>query len=443
MPTWPEPAGEVNCGELGLQRWVVVAPTYNHARALEGVLAELDARGLDVIAVNDGASDETDAILDRWSRMSTGDRRRVVLRHEVNKGKAAALLTGFAEATRLGYTHAATIDTDGQHDVADLVRLIALSASHAEALVIGARETAGEKSSPREGAPTASRLGRLISNWMVWAESGVRVSDSQSGMRVYPLAQREMLAARASRYCFETEVLVLAGWAGVEVIEQGIRSIYVVEGGRTTHFRLWRDTARSVRMHAGLLARALLPRRRTAHATELARKRALARATTGTIPARLASWFSLRRLAEMAGGDASLRERLAASVGVGMFMAVLPIYGVKTVVCLWLSARFRLHPLAVIGVSSLSTPPVGLVFVAVSICVGAVLLRGQLPDLGAVNLAEAGKWSTVNALITEWLIGSVIAGLVLGLTAYGVMRAALRRPRLQGPAMPTDAELEK
>jgi len=130
----------------------------------------------------------------------------------------------------------------------------------------------------------------------------------------------------------------------------------------------------------------------------------------------------------MARGDAASQERLAASVGVGLLMATLPVYGVKTVICLWISGRFRLHPLAVIGTSSLSTPPLGLVFVALSICVGGLLINGSVPDLSAIDLRQAAQWSTFNALLVEWLLGSVIAGVGLGLLGYSIVRAILTRP---------------
>lgn len=235
------------------QRWVVIAPSYNHAMAVGQVLHDLASHHLPIIVVNDGATDDTDNVLDRWLDTPSASLRRVI-RHDVNQGKAAALRSGFAEAIRLGFTHAATIDTDGQHEVADLVELIQFSSHHEGSLVIGARSRAGSD------APIASRIGRALSNGLVRIESGVSVADSQSGMRVYPLVHMHTLGGRASRYGFETEVLVRAGWHCVPVIEMPIRCIYRVPGGRKTHFRFWRDTLASIGMHARLLVRAMLMR---------------------------------------------------------------------------------------------------------------------------------------------------------------------------------------
>ncbi len=401
-------------------RWVVVAPTYNHATALAGVLQALAGHNLPIIVVNDGAADNTRNILDEWLKAyDSGPMRRVVT-HDANRGKAAALRTGFAEAARLGYTHALTIDTDGQHDVADLVALTAVSMQNKDALVIGARTSAGAR------APIASRIGRTFSNGLVWIEGGVSVRDSQSGMRVYPLSHMHALAGRASRYAFETEVIVRAGWHGLPVVESPIRCIYALPGGRTTHFRLWRDTVDSIGMHAGLLTLALLP--------GPSRTRTTGDDSTGTLPRRLGRWFSPRRLLRMARGDAASRERLAASVGVGLLMATLPVYGVKTVVCLWLAGRFRLHPLAVVSISSLSTPPLGFVFVALSIAVGGLLLHGHLPDLTAISVNTATQWSTLNSLFAEWILGSVSVGAALGASGYALMRALLISPSRPPPS---------
>ena len=153
----------------------VVVPTFNHGRALPAVLLALDNQQLPIIVVDDGSTDATEALLRKWSSGCPAKVRKAVVRHEHNMGKAAAICTGLKEAQRRGYTHAVTIDSDGQHDVADLSGLIDQSSRHPNAIVIGAR-TRGQI-----GVPGRSRIGRLLSNGLVWIESGIKVSDSQSG----------------------------------------------------------------------------------------------------------------------------------------------------------------------------------------------------------------------------------------------------------------------
>lgn len=398
---------------------MIVAPTFNHCSALRRVLDQLDVVRAPIIVVNDGATDRTEQVLDEWTSGSGNGPDRMVIKHDVNRGKAAALQSGFAKADRLGFTHAVTIDTDGQHDPADLHALLRLLESESSSLIIGARK--GERSA----VPLLSRLGRAISNRLVWLECGLRVSDSQSGMRIYPLFHKHLLTGGAGRYGFETEVIVRAGWLGIHVVETPIRCIYDLAGGRTTHFRLARDTLASAGMHIKLLLRALLPYPTRVPRTDTG--------STGSIPRRLARWFSPRRLISMATGDARSRERLAASVGIGLLMAMLPIYGMKTALCLWLSGRFRLHPLAVISISSLSTPPLGFAFVAASILTGSLLLHGRLPDLSAIDPRSTAQWTSVNTLLTEWIVGSVAAGGALGLVGYMLTRACLLAPPRPNP----------
>jgi uncharacterized protein (DUF2062 family) len=402
--------------ELGVPRCVVVSPTYNHGRLLAGVLEGLKACGLVVIVVDDGSMDETPAVLEAWR---AGDPKwRRVVRLEQNGGKAAALLAGFSRAKALGFTHALTIDSDGQHDPADLPRLMDAANLEPGALVIGMRPIR------MAGCPLGSTLGRIISNHFVWVASGVRVNDSQSGLRCYPLEVVGALGVRAGRYGFETEVVTRAGWAGVPVREVPIQCTYEVPGGRVTHFRKVGDSWAAAKMHAHLVGRSLLPGNPVARLGSEASE-----VRTGTILHRAWWWLGPGNLVRMIRNEQGGRERIAASVGTGLVMATLPLYGIKTVVCLWLAARFRMHPTVVIGVSSLSTPPLGLLFVLLSIVTGYTVLHGRVPGSQALE-----HWSTFTlpefrAMLIEWVVGSLIVGPLLGLLAYAVMRVVLRVPR--------------
>jgi glycosyltransferase involved in cell wall biosynthesis len=230
---------------------VVIAPTFNNAGTLLDVLSRVDLQGVAAIAVNDGSTDDTAALLETWRRLP--GETRYVETHPKNLGKAAALQTGFAAALRLGFTHALSIDTDGQLSPEQIPQMLALARENPASLVLGVRDASAAD------YPWRSRLGRRAANLLIFMESGLRVADSQCGLRVYPLAMAELVECRAGRYGFETEVIVRAGWGGRSVAEMPARCTYFAGERRVSHFRPWVDSLRAAGMHLRLVARRLLP----------------------------------------------------------------------------------------------------------------------------------------------------------------------------------------
>jgi glycosyltransferase involved in cell wall biosynthesis len=226
----------------------VVAPTYNNARTLPAVLRGIAQSGVETVVVDDGSTDATAIALEAWRREAPSTRH--VVTHPINRGKAAALRSGFARAAELGFTHLLTIDTDGQLDPAEIPALLEASRRAPEAFILGRRDLLADD------YPMLSRLGRRASNAMVRIECGLRIDDSQCGFRVYPLALILPLTCRAARFGYETEILTRAGWARVPVRQVPVGCIYNVPGGRVSHLQPLRDTLRAVGMHARLLAMA-------------------------------------------------------------------------------------------------------------------------------------------------------------------------------------------
>jgi glycosyltransferase involved in cell wall biosynthesis len=238
---------------------VVLAPTFNNGHTLADILRRIGDSGLATIVIDDGCTDDTAHILQQWSGRQSG---RTVLTHPHNRGKAAALRSGFDAARAAGFTHAITIDTDGQLDPAQIPQLLERAAHTPHCIVVGCRDAgAGDY-------PAASRLGRWASNLLIRWESGATLDDSQCGFRVYPLRLIAPLACRAGRFGFETEILTRAIWAGLEVEQIGVACLYKLPGGRVSHFRPWRDSLSAAGMHVKLLALSMLqrPRARAADA---------------------------------------------------------------------------------------------------------------------------------------------------------------------------------
>lgn len=387
---------------------VVVVPTYDNAQTLAGVLSAVDSLGLPLIVVDDGSTDTTAEILSTWFDSETrGSHRR--LAHSKNCGKAAALRTGFIAAREAEFTHAVTIDSDGQLDAGEIPVLLDAARLHPASLVVGVRDvTAADY-------PSKSRWGRLFSNAAVKLECGARVSDSQCGFRVYPLGLVEAVDCGFGRYAFETEVLTRAVWAGAGIVECPVRCRYAMPEGRVTHFRPGLDTLHGLLLHARLLLRAMMPlphphvwhdpngREKLERDPRPWWRRALHWINP------LAAWRGIR------AGDLR-RDELAAGLAVGVFIGNLPVYGLHTVICLYTSARLHLNPhLVVVGSSLFATPPLGLVFIAVSIATGHFLLHGDLISPAALNVAGLTWGQMAGRFLLEWVVGSLVVGLAMAL----------------------------
>jgi hypothetical protein len=174
-----------------------------------------------------------------------------------NVGKGAAVLHGLDAAAARGYTHALTMDSDGQHPAGRIPAFMQASAARPEAMILG--EPLFDAS-----APAIRVKGRRISNWWANFETlWAGIHDSLCGFRVYPIAAlvREMRASIGMRrFDFDVEAAVRLSWRGVPAVNLSapIRYFSAAEGG-VSHFNYWRDNALLTSMHArlflGFLAR--------------------------------------------------------------------------------------------------------------------------------------------------------------------------------------------
>lgn len=213
-------------------RFAFVIPVYNHAGTVAQVVRRTLALGFPVFVVNDGSTDNTQHEIEDIPGIR-------IICHKRNMGKGAALMSGFAAAA-VDADWAITIDADGQHYPEDALNLIAAISHGRRAIVVGAREgMAGEY------VPWTSRFGREFSNFWVRLSGGPVLSDSQSGMRLYPLPEAIVLPTKAQRFQFEVEVLVQARREGLTVLEAPVRVDYNPAGVRISHFRPFVDFVRN------------------------------------------------------------------------------------------------------------------------------------------------------------------------------------------------------
>jgi len=224
-------------------KFAVVIPVYNHGHAAAAVIEKALQLNLPLFVVDDGS---TDSIGENIASLGGIH----LLRHEENRGKGAALLTGFAEAAKIA-DWAITIDGDGQHQPEDAMNLINAIPAGQRPILVGRRTGMAA-----EHVPWTSRFGRKFSNFWVLVSGGPRLGDTQSGFRIYPLPEAMNLGVAARRYQFEVEILVRAGWKGISVIEAPVNVSYAVAGKRISHFRPFVDFMRN----SGTFARLILQR---------------------------------------------------------------------------------------------------------------------------------------------------------------------------------------
>jgi glycosyltransferase involved in cell wall biosynthesis len=239
-----------------------VIPVYNHEHAVGEVVAGVLRYELPCILIDDGSSPACAAALDELAAADPG--RVTLLRHLVNRGKGAAVLTAIHYAARTGYSHALQIDADGQHRVDDIPRFLERAAADPAALIIGCPEY-------DSSVPPIRLWARYLTHaWVSINTLSRQIKDSMCGFRVYPLQPLVALDQRCrlgERMHFDIEVAVRLYWSGIKIINLPTPVIYPHNG--VSHFRPWADSARISRMHAllffGMLRRlpALVARHRS------------------------------------------------------------------------------------------------------------------------------------------------------------------------------------
>lgn len=227
---------------------LVVIPSYNSGPLVYETVRAARAHWTPVWVVVDGSTDGTRDGLERMARADGGLRVLALAR---NAGKGAAVLHALERAAAEGYSHALTMDADGQHPAASIPEFMAASQRAPGSMVLGV---------PRfdASAPALRVKGRRISNWWANLETlWAGIGDSLFGFRVYPVAP--LLAVMRGRrwmrrFDFDPEAAVRLAWRGVAPVNlpAPVRYLRAEEGG-VSHFRYWRDNALLTWMHVRLM----------------------------------------------------------------------------------------------------------------------------------------------------------------------------------------------
>lgn len=375
----------------------VIVPTYNNQKTLKRVLDSILDFTSNIIIVNDGSTDETSEILKQYSQFTQ-------IHHPKNLGKGRALRNGFRKAIEMNFEYAITIDSDGQHFASDIPKFIAEIQNEPNSLLIGSRNMT------QENVPKKSSFGNKFSNFWFKFETGIKLDDTQSGFRSYPL---RLIPKQfyTNKFEFEIEVIVRSAWKGIVVKNIPIQILYD-PAERVSHFRPFQDFTRISILNTVLVLNALLyikPR----DFFRKAKKKGLKK-------------FFLEDILE--SSDSNFKK--SAAIALGIFIGISPFWGFQTVLLFTFAALFRLNKVIAYLASNVSFPPFIPFVIYGSLKMGSYFVSNDVPLIldSSITLDDIQK----NA--TQYIVGSLILASVLalsvGLISYLLLTAFSSKKKL-------------
>jgi uncharacterized protein (DUF2062 family) len=372
----------------------VVIPCFNHAATVAAVARAAQAF-CPVLVVDDGST----APLPELPGCE-------VLRQERNCGKGAALRAGFKRAAELGFSHAITMDADGQHFVEDLPKFLDVAQAQPDALAVGTRDFYAS------GCPAGRRRSNTVSTFWFHVETGVRLRDSQCGFRCYPLALAQRLKTRSGCYAFELEFMVRASWVGTPIVTVPVKCSYEPDQLLRSHFRPVRDLAHITIMNIGLVIQSWVVPRTLRTAWSFGERK---------------SWREA--LGEFFSENAREPGRMSLAVGLGLFFGIAPIWGYQMIVAAAAAHLLRLNKAITLLASNISIPPMMPIILYTALALGHWMFTGHklALDFSAQQLTRARGMEYLG----QWFVGSLVLAAVVAVvgtvTAYGLARLARQR----------------
>lgn len=207
-------------------------PEYNFPDFVTSIIEECHCN---IVIVDDGSNDVSNHIFDQVARLP----QVILLRHYVNLGKGRALKTAFNYCLGLGeICGVVTADADGQHLVSDIIRVVSALRDNPDKLVLGCRDFIKE-------TPWKSKIGNVLTrNFFYFVSGGIRLRDTQTGLRGIPVAfMKQLMNVYGERFEFETEMLLSAIDNNYQYLTVPISTVYC-NGNRATHFNPVKDSLR-------------------------------------------------------------------------------------------------------------------------------------------------------------------------------------------------------
>jgi glycosyltransferase involved in cell wall biosynthesis len=362
----------------------VVIPTYNNAGTLAAVIADVSKYTEHIIIVNDGSTDDTPVIATSYPSIQ-------LISYSVNRGKGWALRKAFEHAVSLDYNYAITIDSDGQHFAKDIPAFVAKLEHAPNSIIVGSRNM------DQASIPGKSSFGHKFSNFWFRVETGINCPDTQSGFRLYPVQSLKDLRFITRKYEFEIEVLVRAAWRGVGIDSVPVTVHYAPKETRVSHFRPFRDFTRVSILNVFLVVIAFAFIKPRDFFIALFKKKN-------------ARQMFMEQLMNFNQSD----QLKAASIGLGVCMGILPIWGFQLLVALFFAAIFRLNKPLVIVSSHISIPPMIPVVIFLSYKSGEYWMAGKSTSMA---FSRHISLSSIGQHMEQYIYGSITLAIIAGVTA--------------------------
>ena len=373
-------------------RTCVIIPTYNNDSTLSAVIADVEQYTSNIIVVNDGSTDNTALILASFPHIS-------MISYSKNKGKGWALRKGFEKAVESGYTHAITIDSDGQHFAGDLPVFMDKLQLAEDAIIIGARNM------NQSSVPGKSSFGYKFSNFWFKIETGINAPDTQSGYRLYPVALMKDIHFFTRKYEFEIEVLVRAAWKRIKIESVPVLVYYAQKEKRISHFRPFKDFFRISVLNTFLVLIAFLYIKPRNFFRSIFKKR---------------NWEVFFR--EQVFNVNEPHYIKALSVALGICMGIMPVWGFQLVTAIFLSIVLKLNKALVIIAANISVPPLIPLIIFFSYKTGAVWMANGGGDL---TFSSSLTFESVRNNFQQYLYGGItlalVSGIVCGLVTWALL----------------------
>lgn len=363
----------------------VIIPTYNNASTIVTVISSVLKYTSNVIVVNDGSNDGTFEILQSVQGIA-------LVSHDKNKGKGYALQQGFALACKQGYTHAITIDADGQHYASDLHLFLEALSENPEALFTGVRTLKGTY------IPGKSSFANKFSNFWFQFITNQTLPDTQCGYRLYPLKELNGIHFYSTKYEFELEVMVRSAWNQVKIMPVPVNVFYPTPEERVTHFRPFLDFFRISVLNTIFVFIALLYIKPLFFFKHLA----------------LANIKQFLDSNILKTKDSN--KIIVLSVMLGIFMGIVPIWGYQLISAIALAHFFKLNKFIVIIAANVSIVPMVPIIILLSFITGGLVLGIPMTSFYEHPFAI----EQMKAQIVQYLIGSMVFAVIASLLCASI-----------------------